>query len=140
MDVQWEHHSNERGTCQMNVFGSYSWALPDVLYLSLGIVNFDVAVAKSKFNDVVVTIDKALPHPNLTTFTSNTNNLIGFNLRDGEKKWEKNLTSQVQNLNCHLIDVNKDGIHDCLVFISTQGLSMLDSRTGFHQIFQIVIQ
>jgi len=107
VDVQWEHHSNERG-----------------------IVNFDVAVAKSKFNDVVVTIDKALPHPNLTTFTSNTNNLIGFNLRDGEKKWEKNLTSQVQNLNCHLIDVNKDGIHDCLVFISTQGLSMLDSRTG----------
>lgn len=95
-----------------------------------GIVKIDIATTKSELDEVVITVNNALPHLNLSSFTSNSNSLIGFSLRNGERKWEKNLTAKVQYLNCHLIDVNKDGICDCLVFSNNQGLSVLDSTSG----------
>jgi len=106
-DIQWEHRLNEQG-----------------------IVRIDIASSKSKLDEVVITVNRALSHSNLTASTSSANNLKGFSLLDGKKRWEKNLTSGVEYLNCSLIDANKDGIRDCMVFTYNQGLSVFDSTSG----------
>ena len=92
-------------------------------------------MSKSKIKDVLVTVSKEIHAPlsNSTVLTASASSIIGFNLLNGEKKWEKKLATDVKYLNCHLMDVNNDGISDCLVFSEMQGLLVLDSTSGFNQ-------
>lgn len=134
-DIQWEHRLNEQGAVQTTDAGRCLQCLLDIFLFSIGIVRIDIASSKSKLDEVVITVNRALSHSNLTASTSSANNLKGFSLLDGKKRWEKNLTSGVEYLNCSLIDANKDGIRDCMVFTYNQGLSVFDSTSGFHATF-----
>ena len=64
-----------------------------------------------------------------------TTNLLAIRVVNGKQNWEKNVTS-IQYFNCSLIDANKDGMNDCLLFSLGRGLSCLDAQSG---IFVLII-
>jgi len=87
----------------------------------------------SKYQDVLL----AVGNTDLTNGTclannsSSTTNLLAVRIVNGKPNWEKNVTS-MQYLNCSLIDANRDGVNDCLLFSTGRGLSALDALSGIY--------
>lgn len=93
----------------------------------------DVAAANYKHQEMLVAItsDPLCP-TELSTAVINTRTMFGIHTMDGALIWEKNITSNIQYLNCSLIDVNGDGVDDCLTFSINGALAAHNSLTGRH--------
>ena len=72
----------------------------------------------------------ALSTSSPSCYNNETNRILGLHSADGKIFWEKEFPEPVQYMNCSLVDVNKDGINDCLVFPVSQSILALNSLTG----------
>ena len=55
------------------------------------------------------------PRPSSTNDDLSSNGLIGLSLNDGSERWRSGLLSKPSKHDCNLIDVDGDGVKDCLV-------------------------
>ena len=105
----------------------------------------DIAPSESRWKEMMlVTATTTSPslHCPITEGASSTMNtaLFGIQVLDGTVLWQKNVTNQLQNLNCSLIDINQDGLYDCLTYSLANGvLTALDSLTGtvYKKLFEV---
>ena len=86
----------------------------------------------SKSKEMLILLSSKTTHSisNSYCFSNESNNLLGIRAADGKLVWETNFTEAIQYLNCSLIDVDNDGVDDCLLFPIVQSLSALNSLTG----------
>lgn len=92
----------------------------------------DVAAANFKHQEMLVATTSNPLCPTELSSPINTRTMVGIHTMDGALIWEKNVTSNIQYLNCSLIDVNGDGLDDCLTFSMNGALSAHNSLTGRH--------
>ena len=92
----------------------------------------DVAPATVKSRELVIVVSSN----EVANYSSNclenalSTSLSAFRAGNGAILWDKNTTDDIKYLNCSVVDVNKDGVIDCLLFTSNQRLFALDSTTG----------
>lgn len=86
----------------------------------------------SRLKEMVILLSSETSHLVSTPhcFSNESNSLLGIRAADGKLVWEKNFTDAIQFINCSLIDVNDDGVDDCLLFPVAKSLSSLNSLTG----------
>jgi exopolysaccharide biosynthesis protein len=86
----------------------------------------------SKSKEMLILLSSKTTHSISSSycFSNESNNLLGIRAADGKLVWEKNFTEAIQYLNCSLIDVDNDGVDDCLLFPVVKSLSALNSLTG----------
>lgn len=86
----------------------------------------------SRLKEMVILLSSETSHLVSTPycFSNESNSLLGIRAADGKLVWEKNFTDAIQLINCSLIDVNNDGVDDCLLFPVAKSLSSLNSLTG----------
>lgn len=83
----------------------------------------------SKYQDVLLIVSKTDLTNGTCLANSSTTNLLAVRVVNGKPNWERNVTS-MHYLNCSLIDANRDGVDDCLIFSTGRGLSALDAQSG----------
>lgn len=92
-----------------------------------------MSVASSKTSrskETLILMNNELTPSSSLCFSNQTNNVLGLRAADGKVVWEKNFTEAIQYFNCSLIDVNNDGVDDCLLFPVVNSFSAIDSLTG----------
>lgn len=92
-----------------------------------------VASSKTNFKDMLIflsSVNSNRTDPSALCSNNETTNVIGIRATDGKIVWEKDFTDSVEYLNCTLLDVNSDGVNDCLLFPVAQTLSVFNSLTG----------
>lgn len=90
-------------------------------------LQMDVASSSSKLKDILVVIR----YPNNFTANLDSPSINGIQLRDSKDLWLRNWTEPISSIHCSLIDVNNDGLDDCLLLSGpSQKLHALDSATG----------
>ena len=90
-----------------------------------------IASCKTRSMEMLVLLNNELAYSNSSCFSTQSNNVLALRAADGKIVWDKNLTEAVQYLNCSLIDMNDDGIDDCLLFPNVNSIiTALDSQTG----------
>lgn len=92
-----------------------------------------VASSKNRRREMLILLSSGTANDTVSNtfcFNNESTNLLGIRAADGKIIWENNFTETVQYLNCSLIDVNNDGVDDCLLFPAAQTLSAFNSLTG----------
>ena len=93
-----------------------------------GTLFIDVAPSDLQWREILVIASKR---------DGGSYDITGTRIIDGTLAWQEDGKKDVKYLNCHLLDVNEDGIHDCLLFTFI-GLLALDSRTGHTRFTSII--
>ena len=102
-------------------------------FLFLVVEAVTVASSKTNFKDMLIflsSVNSNRTDPSALCSNNETTNVIGIRATDGKIVWEKDFTDSVEYLNCTLLDVNSDGVNDCLLFPVAQTLSVFNSLTG----------
>lgn len=86
----------------------------------------------STLKEMLILLSSETSHFTSTSycFSNETNTLLGIRAADGKLVWEKNFTEAIEYINCSLIDVNSDGVDDCILLPVAKSLSLLNSLTG----------
>lgn len=84
----------------------------------------------SKYQEVLLVASKSEQFANTCNSSNDSStNLLAIRVVNGKQNWEKNITD-MQYMNCSLVDANKDGVDDCLLFSLGRGLSALNAQSG----------
>lgn len=68
----------------------------------------------------------------LLCMIGNSTGIIGVRAMDGKVLWRLNSTDNLHYINCTIVDLNKNGISDCLLYDQSNGLRAIDTLKGIN--------
>ena len=97
----------------------------------------EVVVSGFAVSSSTAASDSAVAAP-ATASRKDASGLIAFRPDTGQELWRHGLKAFPRKHDCNLVDVNGDGLHDCLVVGDSGLLTAIDPRTGMKRLLRLI--